>query len=241
MELLISAGPFRKSPRKTARDSRFSAHSCLGAQLAAQFHLMVEATHEHAADLLLRDSILSGDRVAADGLFRREMESVYEFVHYRVGRQQALAEDVTQDTFVTAFQRLDSYDGRSTLHTWLCGIARNKIREQRRKRQPKSIEAVLADSDADIDSILANLESEPLPDWVVEHAETAELVGATLSSLPPDYREALVGKYVDGLSVAQIGGRSGRSEKAAESMLHRARLSFSRIFQLLAGKRGEEV
>lgn len=202
---------------------------------------MAEITHDHTEDKLLRDSIVAGDRKAAEGLFRREMEPVYEFVHYRVGRQRALAEDVVQDTFVTAFERLESYDGRSTLHTWLCGIARNKIREQRRKRRPKSIEDVLADSDADIDSILVNLESEPLPDWVVEHEETAELVGATLSSLPLDYRDALVAKYVDGLSVAEIGGRAGKSEKAAESMLHRARLSFSRVFQLLAGKRGEEA
>ncbi len=202
---------------------------------------MLDATENHLADQLLRDSILSGDRGAAEGLFRREMESVYEFVHYRVGRQQAIAEDVVQDTFVTAFERLETYDGRSTLHTWICGIARNKIREYRRKRKTTSIEQILADSDADIDAILSHLETEPLPDWVVEHEETAELVGATLSSLPPDYREALVSKYVDGLSVAQIGGRTGRSEKAAESMLHRARLSFSRVFQLLAGKRGKHA
>lgn len=202
---------------------------------------MLDATQLHLADQALRDSILSGDRGAAEGLFRREMDAVYEFVHYRVGRQQALAEDVVQETFVTAFERLHTYDARSTLHTWICGIARNKIREHRRKRKTASIDQILEDSDADIDAILVNLEREPLPDWVVEHEETAELVGATLSSLPPDYREALVSKYVDGLSVAQIGGRTGRSEKAAESMLHRARLSFSRVFQLLAGKRGEHA
>lgn len=97
---------------------------------------MIDATNDHFADKLLRDSILSGDKGAAEGLFRREMDSVYEFVHYRVGRQQALAEDVVQDTFVTAFERLENYDGRSTLHTWICGIARNKIREHRRKRKP---------------------------------------------------------------------------------------------------------
>ena len=110
---------------------------------------------------------------------------------------------------------------------------------QRRKLKPKAIADVLAESDADIDAILIHLEHEPLPDWVVEEKETAELVGATLSSLPPDYRDALVSKYVDGMSVAQMGVTQGTSEKAMESKLHRARLAFSRVFQVLAGARGE--
>ena len=92
---------------------------------------------------------------------------------------------------------------------------------------------------SDIDAILTNIEREPLPDWVLEQEETAELVGATLSSLPPEYREALVGKYVDGLSVAQLGERVGKSEKAAESALHRARLAFSKVFQVIGKERGE--
>lgn len=200
---------------------------------------MVQATDPHAEDAQLRDSILAGDRVAADGFFRRQLEPLYEFVHYRVGRERALAEDLVQETFVTAFERLAGFDARSSLHTWLCGIARNKIREHRRKRQPRRIEDILADSDADIDAILAGVEREPLPDWVLEREETAELVGATLSCLSPDYREALVSKYVDGLTVAQIGARAGKTEKAAESRLQRARLAFSRVFQLLARQRGE--
>ena len=73
------------------------------------------------------------------------------------------------------------------------------------------------------------MDREPLPDWVLERRETRELVGATLSSLPPDYRSALVAKYVDGQSVSEIGAGLGRGEKAAESVLTRARLAFSPI------------
>lgn len=200
---------------------------------------MVHAPDIHLEDASLRDSILDGNREAADGFFRRHLDPLYEFVHYRVGRQRALAEDVVQETFLTAFEQIGRFDARSSLHTWLCGIARNKIREHRRKRQPSAIEDVLAASDADIDAILQGIEREPLPDWVIEREETAELVGATLSSLPPDYRDALVAKYIDGLSVAQVGSQVGKSAKAAESTLTRARLAFSKVFQLLAKNRGE--
>ncbi|MFT7667334.1 MAG: RNA polymerase sigma-70 factor (ECF subfamily) [Planctomycetota bacterium] len=219
--------------RESAKDERASAHCSWWNSK------MVQASESHIDDALLRDAILSGDRQAAEGLFRRQLEPLYEFVHYRVGRDRAMAEDVVQDTFLAAFEGLSRFDARSSLHTWLCGIARNKIREQRRKLKPVPIADVLEAADGDIDSILEGIDREPLPDWVIEHEETAELVGATLSSLPPDYREALVAKYVDGLSVAEIGSRGGKSEKAAESTLTRARLAFSRVFQLLAVKRGE--
>lgn len=193
----------------------------------------------NAADLAQRDRILAGDRRAAEQFFRGHLDGLYEFAHYRVGGDRSRAEEVVQETFVTAFERLGTYDGRASLFAWLCGIARNKVRSERRRRTGRPLDEVLAESDADIDRILAQVSREPLPEWVLEQAETRELVGATLSSLPPDYREALVGKYVDELSVAEVGARLGKGTKAAESTLTRARLAFARIFELLARRRGE--
>jgi RNA polymerase sigma-70 factor, ECF subfamily len=190
------------------------------------------------SDLVLRDALLAGDRRAAEGFFRHHLTSLYEFVHYRVGGNRALAEDLVQDTFVTAIERLEAFDGRSSLHTWLCGIARNKIRAQRRRQRPVLIEDVLAEADPEIEAILMAIDRTPLPEHALEHEETKELVGATLSSLPPEYREALVQKYVDELSTAEIAARAGKNEKAAESTLQRARLAFGKVFTLLAKKRG---
>lgn len=186
----------------------------------------------------LRRRILGGDREAAADFFRRHVDGLYEFVHYRVGGDRGAAEDVVQDTFLIALEKLGSFDGRSSLHTWLCGIARNRIRKQRRARRPRALADVLAEADPEIDAILADVDREPLPDWVLEREETRELVGATLSSLPPGYRDALLDKYVEGLSVAEMAARGGKGEKATESMLHRARLAFARVFQLLARRRG---
>lgn len=193
----------------------------------------------HLEDLRLRDRILAGDREAAEGLFRRHLDALYEFVHYRVGRQAPLAEDVVQDTLLVAYDKLAEFDGRSSLHTWLCGIAKNKIRGARRKRRPLRMDELLEGADAEIDSILAEIEREPLPEEVLEARETKDLVGATLSSLPPNYRAALVGKYIDGLSVPEMASAGGHNVKATESTLHRARLAFGRVFQLLVKKRGE--
>jgi len=198
----------------------------------------VRALQPTPDDLALRDALLAGNRVAAEGFFRRHLDPLYEFVHYRVGGDRGAAEDVVQDTFLTAIERLGAFDGRSSLYTWLCGIARNKIRTHRRRLRPMPLEDVLAEADPEIEALLASIEREPLPEEVLERDETRALVGATLSSLPPDYRDALVQKYVDELSTAEIAARSGKGEKAAESTLHRARLAFGKVFTLLARKRG---
>ena len=198
----------------------------------------MQKSERWSADLDLCGRVLDGDGEAAEALFRRHMEALYEFVHYRVGGDRAAAEDVVQDTMLVALDRLRAFDGRSSLHTWLCGIAKNKIRAQRRKRRPVLVEDLLEETDAEIDAILAAVDREPLPDWVLERAETQELVGATLASLPPDYRDVLVKKYMEGLSVADIAHTRSQGSKAAESTLHRARLAFGKVFQLLASRRG---
>jgi RNA polymerase sigma-70 factor (ECF subfamily) len=197
----------------------------------------VKTTTVEPAELALRDRILGGDQEAASQFFDSHLEALYAFVHFRM-RDRAQVEDVVQDTFVVALERLASFDGRSSLHTWLCGIAKNKIRALRRKLRPVPLEDVLERSSAEIDDLLVRVASEPLPDWVLEQRETRELVGATLSSLPLDYRQALLEKYVEGRSTAEVAALSGRSVKAAESLLTRSRLAFAKVFELLARRRG---
>jgi RNA polymerase sigma-70 factor (ECF subfamily) len=191
-----------------------------------------------AQDAALCRRVQAGEAGAAEALFQGHVEALYQFVHYRLDGDRGRVEDVVQDTFLTAIEGLARFDGRSSLATWLCGIAKNKIRSLRRQRRPRPLSEVLEESEEDIDGILARVASEPLPEWVLEKRETRELVGATLSSLTPAYRQALLDKYVEGKSVAEMAARDGRGVKATESHLLRARLAFARVFELLARRRG---
>jgi RNA polymerase sigma-70 factor (ECF subfamily) len=193
----------------------------------------------YARDMSLRDRVLSGEPSAAEALLAEHLDPLFQFVHWRLGGDEHGVEDLVQDTFLVALQRIDGFDGRSSLHTWLCGIAKNKIRDARRTRKPRSLQDAIEEADPEIDAILSEVAREPLPEHVLERAETRELVGATLSSLPPEYAEALVQKYVEGRSVAEIAKRRGKGEKAIESLLTRARSAFARVFELLAKKRGD--
>ncbi len=194
--------------------------------------------HASEAETRLRRRILEGEAGAAAELLDAYLTPIYQFVHFRVGRDRALVEDVVQETFLAALQSLANWDGRASLHGWLVGIAKNKVREARRKNRPIPLEDVLAESDAEIDAILVDVAREPLPAEVLERRETQDLVGAALSSLPADYQRALLDKYVEGRSTADIARAGGRTEKAAESLLSRSRAAFARVFELLAKKRG---
>lgn len=190
-------------------------------------------------DLQLRDRVVRGDREAAEKLFRDVFDPLYEFTYYRVGCDRTLAETIVQDTLTTGFEKLKDFEGRSTINAWLFGIAKNKIRSMRRMRRHKSIDELLEDASPEIDAILMKIEKEPLPDEVMECKETRELVGAALSSLPPNYREILIAKYIDDMQVNEIANRKGQGFKATESLLQRARVAFARVFELLAKKRGD--
>lgn len=189
-------------------------------------------------DVALVRRALDGEAGAAETLFDRHFEPLYGFVHYRVGRDAGLAEDVVQETLLVAFRQLREFEARSSFHTWLCGIALNKVRSARRKRRPRLLEDVLDERQSEIDALLATIDSEALPDAALERQETRDLVGATLSSLPPHYRRALLAKYVEGGSTSVVALEQGTTVKAAESLLTRSRLAFARVFQLLAKGRG---
>lgn len=195
----------------------------------------------HEADLALRDRVLAGDRAAAEDLFARHVDSLYEYVSWRVGNDRGTAESIVQDALLVGFERLVDFAGRSSLHTWLCGIAKHKILNWRKKKRAVPMQDLLAQLDPEIDAILLGIETEDIPERVLMRRETRDLVGATLSSLPPEYREALLRKYVEDEPVAAIARSLGKSDKAAESTLTRARAAFTRVFELLVRRRGEEA
>ena len=104
-----------------------------------------------------------------------------------------------------------------------------------------SLETLWAKMDKEVFPLFARLDSEPFGDELLAREETRELVNATMSQLPPHYREALEAKYVDGSSVRDLASRLHVSEKAVESQLTRARKAFRATFLALARNLGAEL
>jgi RNA polymerase sigma-70 factor (ECF subfamily) len=196
-------------------------------------------------DSAWRHRALSGEQAAVKALADAAISPLYMFCLYRVGRNRHLCEEVVQETFVQAIRKLRQYDparAGNNIFTWLIGLARNQIhRVLSREKAAVSLEALWARMDKELLQVYARLDCDPFGDEVLGREETRQMVNATMSQLPPHYREALEAKYVQGQSVRDIAAASGISEKAAESLLTRAREAFRATFLALARNLDVEV
>jgi RNA polymerase sigma-70 factor (ECF subfamily) len=179
----------------------------------------VEAPAERAEEPALVARAAKGDRAARAELFDRYLGPVYEFVFYRVGRRPEIAEEVTQEVFARALAHMDRYDpARGDFGQWLGGISRNAIRDlARRSRAPGCA------LPTDPSPVLAALPGRGDPAAEAAARDGEETLLRALSALPERYREVLRWKYLDGLSVREIAGRTRTTEKAVEGVLGRAR------------------
>ena len=158
------------------------------------------------------------DSVAWDEFYRRHLREIYGFLARLVGADRSAADDLFQETWVEALDGIDQYDPeRGELRAWLFGIARRRVALYWRLRLAK--QGVVESSD--LEHAASN--GAVLPDQAILQVEQAAAVQAALLVLSDDRRRVLTDKYVEGLSVEQISTRTGKSPKAVESLLSRAR------------------
>jgi len=140
----------------------------------------------------------------------------------------SLAEELLQKTVFDAVRGRNTYDfQKGSAEEWIFGIARNNIRLEIRKRANRP------GIDGDISIYLELLDTEPLPDEILEKSETAEIVRNALAGLDDKEQTVLKAKYLEELSAAQIAGRLEITEKAVHDLLYRARNSLrDRLKQL---------
>jgi RNA polymerase sigma-70 factor (ECF subfamily) len=175
------------------------------------------------------DLIAAGDERSVSEFVARYGDRLYNFVYQRMGRRQEDAEDITYDTFLAATQAAAVFRGDSTVFTWLCGIARRKIAAHyraanRRGRLPQ--ERLIAMEDC------GELRSDAAdPHELAERGESrVELVRGVVGAMRDAEAEVLILKYVMEMDVREIAQTIGRTAKAAESLLSRARESFRRAY-----------
>jgi RNA polymerase sigma-70 factor, ECF subfamily len=161
------------------------------------------------------------DPAEFDALYRRYLAQVYSYAYYELGDHHE-AEDATERTFLAALANLDRFeerarprdgDGASTFRIWLFRIARNVVANQRRtqRRRPQApIEAAQHLTDpVDVEGGVATRDE-------AAHAWQA------VARLPADRRRAIVLRFVEEMSTAEIAGVLGKSEGAVRVLIHRA-------------------
>ena len=148
-----------------------------------------------------------GDRVAFARLHRRYARTVHGVVLARVPARDV--DDVVQDVFVTALERLSALRDAAAFGPWLCAIARSRSTDHLRRRAPREHEA-LPDEEA--------LRAAGVP--AVVRAQASEALEA-VRALPEAYRETLVLRLVEGLTGPEIADRTGLTPGSVRVNLHR--------------------
>ena len=161
----------------------------------------------------------NGSEQAWRQLFGRHFDAVYRFCLVLTRSRHDLAEELTQQVFVTAARRIYRFDpSRATFRAWLYGIAKNRnMTTQAREQRRKLHEELSSSSSSEI----------------VPLGETDLRVHEALARLPSHYRIVLDEKYLRGLPMTEIATNNGASVEAIESLLRRARAGFAREYELI--------
>ena len=166
------------------------------------------------------------DPARFDALYRRYLARVYSYAYYELGDHHA-AEDATEATFVSALTSLGRFEerarpadgeGASTFRVWLFQIARNEIAGERRRARRRPVEPI--GETVVVDPV--NVEAAAV------RRDEARAAWQALGRLPGERRQAMVLRFVDELSTAEIAGVLGRSEGAVRVLIHRALKSVAR-------------
>jgi RNA polymerase sigma-70 factor, ECF subfamily len=164
-------------------------------------------------DQTIRVKIVAGDKKAFMKFYRQYQPKLLGYVASRVKSTQD-AEEIVQDAFLGFVDSLPVFGGRSSLSTFLVSIAKHEIADYYRKLYAKKV-----------------LKHVPFVDQVVVEPmydvnETREKFDQALAKLKEEEKKLVLWKYEEELSVAEMAKKLGKTIKATESKLYRARQAF---------------
>ena len=180
---------------------------------ALRFQPVIDpAARQDEADVALA---ARGDRQAFERLYREHVNRIFSLCARMVG-DRTRAEELTQDAFVRAWEKLDQFRGDSAFGTWLHRLAVNVVlndrqtESRRRGRQDESVE--------DVDTVAHSTVRAEVPPGLSIDLERA------IAGLPPGARKVFVLHDVEGYTHDEIGGMLGVTAGGCKAQLHRARL-----------------
>lgn len=161
---------------------------------------------------------IASDEHPPQAVFRHGVDAWYPAIYRHIAASTygtgLDADDLTQDVFMKAWRKIGTYDGRSSMKTWLYAIARTTVLDALRRRKIRSVMSLFTDKGAAFE-----------PEGGMDDA-TAELrhhLRLAIAALPESYRSVILWREVDGLSYADIAAITGESEGTLRSRHFEAR------------------
>lgn len=166
---------------------------------------------------------LKQDQEAFGQLIDRHASSIVNLAYRMVGNR-AEAEDLAQETFLSAFKSLATFRADAKFSTWLYRIATNKCKDWLRVKRPGE---QLHDVDVD-EALDAHVAEDRTPERLLSQQQVALELEQAIQRLPPLYREAFVLKHVEGLSYEEMQAILGVNGDTLKMRVYKGRLQLSR-------------
>lgn len=176
----------------------------------------IENLTDETDDLIERAQ--SGDDEAFGLIFERHQRFVYKFVYAMVG-DGGLAEELTQETFLGAYQNIRSLRNEAKLQTWLCAIAKNVVYKSFRARGREAASS----GEIEAESFDVRDEKNVAPDRQFLSRELNHLISAALRKLDDDKRLVFTLKELQNLSYREISEITGYAIPKLKTDLRRAK------------------
>ncbi|MGE5498834.1 MAG: RNA polymerase sigma factor [Syntrophothermus sp.] len=182
--------------------------------------LNLQQATNHDDDFALIKRFIEGDESTFRDLVLKHKDKVRNLVYLTVGSRE-LIDDISQDVFISVFNKLKSFRFESQFTTWLYRITVNKCKDHLRKVKIRSIFIPIKESEDEYGS--SGMSS--------EYVDTTEIVQKAIAKLPEKLRAPLVMREVDGMSYQEIAESLGCEVGTIKSRIFRARESLKYLLQ----------
>lgn len=181
-------------------------------------------------DQTLIDQCLAGRREAFGQLVERYQHRLYHGLLHALGSPED-AQDIAQEAFVNAFEKLASFKGQAAFYSWLFRIALNAAVSSKRKTRRMSTSVEARRDATGLEPTDENPATEP--SYAMDVSDRQRLVRRALAELSEEFRTALVLKEMDGMSYEEIAEVVEVPLGTVRSRIHRARLELRAKLALL--------
>lgn len=166
--------------------------------------------------------VLKGDRLAFAELVELYQEKLFHMA-YRMLNNKQEAEDIVQETFLRVYNNLHRYDDTQKFSTWIYRIATNLCIDQLRKRkQVYSLDAESTDYEGlDGYSMIPSDNRTPESELII--SETQSIIHQAIDQLPPKYKSVMVLRYIQELSLQEVGDILEMPVTTVKTRVHRGR------------------
>ena len=166
--------------------------------------------------------VLQGDVNAFEKLVTEYEKAVYAIAQRMTGNPEDAA-DMTQETFIKAYNSLGSFRGDSKFSVWLYRIANNVCLDFLRSRSRKPTVSLSVEDDEGEETQLDVADESQSPELLLERGLTRDAVRRGRDTLPPDYKQILLLREIQGLSYEEIASALGIDLGTVKSRIFRAR------------------